>query len=60
MDYILPETNLVQIKTMEKIGSSGVFVIEPLSPGYGVTLGNSLRRILLSSLEGAAFFNSHF
>lgn len=54
MDYILPETNLVQIKTMEKLGNSGVFVIEPLSPGYGVTLGNSLRRILLSSLSGAA------
>lgn len=54
MDYILPETNLVQIKTMEKLGSSGIFVIEPLSPGYGVTLGNSLRRVLLSSLTGAA------
>jgi len=54
MDYILPETNLVQIKTMEKLGNSGLFVIEPLSPGYGVTLGNSLRRVLLSSLGGAA------
>jgi DNA-directed RNA polymerase subunit alpha len=54
MDYILPETNLVQIKTMEKLGNNGLFVIEPLSPGYGVTLGNSLRRVLLSSLEGAA------
>lgn len=54
MDYILPDTNLVQIKTMEKLGDSGHFVIEPLSPGYGLTLGNSLRRVLLSSLEGAA------
>ncbi|MDO8686784.1 MAG: DNA-directed RNA polymerase subunit alpha, partial [Candidatus Berkelbacteria bacterium] len=54
MDYILPETNLIQIKTMEKLGDSGLFVIEPLSPGYGVTLGNSLRRVLLSSLSGAA------
>ena len=54
MDYILPETNLIQIKTMEKLGDSGLFVIEPLSPGYGVTLGNSLRRVLLSSLAGAA------
>lgn len=54
MDYILPETNLVQVKTMEKLGNNGLFVIEPLSPGYGVTLGNSLRRVLLSSLEGAA------
>ena len=31
-----------------------IAVIEPLSPGYGVTLGNSLRRVLLSSLPGAA------
>ena len=29
-------------------------VVEPLYPGYGVTLGNSLRRVLLSSLPGAA------
>jgi len=54
MDYILPETNLMQIKTMEKLGNNGLFVIEPLSPGYGLTIGNSLRRVLLSSLEGAA------
>lgn len=54
MDYILPETNLIQIKTMEKIGNNGIFVIEPLSPGYGLTLGNSLRRVLFSSLTGAA------
>lgn len=54
MDYILPETSLLQIKTMEKIGDTGIFVIEPLSPGYGVTIANSLRRVLLSSLEGAA------
>jgi len=32
----------------------GKFVIEPLERGYGITLGNSLRRVLLSSLEGAA------
>ncbi len=32
----------------------GKFVISPLERGYGVTLGNSLRRVLLSSLEGAA------
>jgi len=54
MDYILPETSLLQIKTMEKLGETGTFVIEPLSPGYGVTIANSLRRVLLSSLEGAA------
>ena len=32
----------------------GRYVIRPLEPGFGTTLGNSLRRILLSSLQGAA------
>ena len=35
-------------------GNYGKFVVEPLERGYGITLGNSLRRILLSSLPGAA------
>ncbi|MDA8066867.1 MAG: DNA-directed RNA polymerase subunit alpha [Thermaerobacter sp.] len=35
-------------------GRYGKFVLEPLERGYGITLGNSLRRILLSSLRGAA------
>lgn len=34
--------------------SYGKFVVEPLERGYGITLGNSLRRVLLSSLPGAA------
>ena len=34
--------------------NNGVFVIEPLDRGFGYTFGNSLRRVLLSSLEGAA------
>ena len=34
--------------------SEGRFVIEPLERGYGTTLGNSLRRVLLSTLPGAA------
>lgn len=39
----------------EKIGEShSKFVIEPLFPGYGTTVGNSLRRVLLSSITGAA------
>ena len=32
----------------------GKFIVEPLERGYGITLGNSLRRILLSSLPGVA------
>ena len=35
-------------------GKSGKFIIEPLERGYGITLGNSLRRVLLSSLPGVA------
>ncbi|PIS38727.1 MAG: DNA-directed RNA polymerase subunit alpha [Candidatus Nealsonbacteria bacterium CG08_land_8_20_14_0_20_43_11] len=43
-----------QPKIIEKQGNQTVFVIEGLWPGYGVTIGNSLRRVLLSSLEGTA------
>ena len=35
-------------------GSHGTFIVEPLERGYGITLGNSLRRVLLSSLPGVA------
>jgi len=41
-------------KIIEKQGSRAVFEIEALYPGYGVTIGNTLRRVLLSSLPGAA------
>lgn len=55
MEYILPDLNLLKVsKDIQDDGRTGEFVIEPLSPGYGVTVGNTLRRILLSSLEGAA------
>lgn len=38
-----------------KVGPTyGRFVVKPLEKGYGVTLGNSLRRVLLSSLTGSA------
>ncbi len=43
-----------RIDTVEATGTYGRFVVEPLERGYGITLGNSLRRILLSSLPGAA------
>ncbi|MCL2095876.1 MAG: DNA-directed RNA polymerase subunit alpha [Oscillospiraceae bacterium] len=39
---------------LDRDGAHGNFVIEPLERGYGTTLGNSLRRILLSSLPGVA------
>jgi DNA-directed RNA polymerase subunit alpha len=40
--------------TIQETDTRGSFVIEPMFPGYGSTLGNALRRVLLSSLEGAA------
>ena len=39
---------------LESSDSFGVFEFRPLEPGYGVTIGNALRRVLLSSLEGFA------
>ncbi len=42
------------IKIIEQEKNSGKFEIEGLYPGYGVTIGNALRRVLLSSIEGAA------
>ncbi len=43
-----------QVKSIENSTSYGKFEIEPLEPGFGTTLGNSLRRVLLSTLQGAA------
>ena len=45
--------DLVEVKD-EDNGNYGKFIIEPLERGYGTTLGVALRRILLSSLKGAA------
>jgi len=41
-------------KCIETVNNYGKFLAEPLEPGYGITLGNALRRVLLSSLPGAA------
>jgi len=49
MDLTLPN-----IQTLDSDLNYGKFVVEPLERGYGVTLGNSLRRVLLSSIPGAA------
>ncbi|MFA6391402.1 MAG: DNA-directed RNA polymerase subunit alpha [Patescibacteria group bacterium] len=43
-----------QIKYTEKDDKSGIIVVEPLYPGYGLTVGNALRRVLISSLSGSA------
>lgn len=41
-------------KIIKEVGNIGTYEIDGLYPGYGHTLGNSLRRVILSSLEGAA------
>ena len=46
-----PKIEMVEVS---EDGHYGKFVCEPLGRGYGITIGNSLRRMLLSSLEGAA------
>lgn len=43
-----------EITTKDDDGVVATFIIEPLHRGFGITIGNSLRRVLLSSLEGAA------
>src|SRR5207249_7160783 len=43
-----------QIEPVEEVGTYAKYEAGPLQAGYGVTLGNALRRVLLSSLEGAA------
>jgi DNA-directed RNA polymerase subunit alpha len=50
-DFEKPKIEIAEISEDKKFGR---FVVEPLERGYGTTLGNSLRRIMLSSLPGAA------
>ncbi|MDP4038492.1 MAG: DNA-directed RNA polymerase subunit alpha [bacterium] len=51
---MLYDINLPEIKENKVESNKSTFIIEPLYPGYGMTLGNSMRRVLLSSLSGAA------
>ena len=50
-DFEKPKIEIAEISEDKKFGR---FVVEPLERGYGTTLGNSLRRIMLSSLPGSA------
>ncbi|MCS7201542.1 MAG: DNA-directed RNA polymerase subunit alpha [Dictyoglomus sp.] len=52
VDKLIEETRKVFIEELNE--TYGRFIIEPLERGFGWTIGNSLRRILLSSIEGAA------
>jgi DNA-directed RNA polymerase subunit alpha len=50
MDLTMPRIEMLE----ERDNTYGKYVVEPLDRGYGSTLGNSLRRVMLSSIEGAA------
>src|ERR1700739_2226547 len=50
----LLDITLPRIKNTKTLGNYASYDIEPLEAGYGMTLGNALRRVLLSSLPGAA------
>lgn len=45
---------IFEVKSEKETADFGIFIIEPLQQGYGHTIGNALRRVLLSSLPGAA------
>jgi len=50
----MPGISIPTVTCVESSGNYGRFLAEPLEPNFGVTLGNTLRRVLLSSLPGAA------
>lgn len=51
---IIEDINLLASKIIKKEENSATFEFEPFFPGYGVTIGHALRRVLLSSLHGSA------
>lgn len=55
MDIRKPERLVADLESLRP--DYGKFIAEPLARGFGVTLGNSLRRVLLSSIEGAAIIS---
>lgn len=50
----IPLPNKIEISEDKKDPKLGTVIIEPCYPGHGITIGNALRRVLFSSLEGAA------
>jgi len=52
LNFQMPEA--VEIDESTHTDTYGKFIVQPLERGYGVTIGNSLRRVLISSLQGAA------
>ena len=54
LKFVKPSSSVEEIANEGKYAK---FVISPLERGFGITIGNALRRTLLSSLPGAAFVN---
>ena len=52
LNFQMPEA--VEIDESTHTDTYGKFIVQPLERGYGVTIGNSLRRVLISTLQGAA------
>jgi DNA-directed RNA polymerase subunit alpha len=50
LDFIKPD----KVIMLDSSNTKGIFEFRPLEPGYGITVGNAIRRVLLSSLEGYA------
>jgi len=57
MEELIPLPNKIDIEKGSKNNES-IITIEPCYPGYGITLGNTLRRVLLSSMPGAAIVSA--
>ena len=51
---VLEEAPKPEIRVLETQGNYGKFAVGPLEPGYGITLGNPMRRVLLTSIPGTA------
>ena len=50
LNFIKPD----KVIMLEASNTKGIFEFRPLEPGYGITVGNAIRRVLLSSLDGFA------
>ena len=50
----------IDTEVLSADGTYGKFVVEPLERGFGTTLGNSLRRVLLSSLPGVPYLHQDY
>ena len=52
LNFQMPE--MIELDEISRSDTYGKFIVQPLERGYGTTIGNSMRRVLLASLQGAA------